>query len=105
MNTLIEECLAEIDDMCILFIKDDWSAANAAMGSVLNKLQKILENIRVKQQELNRDKIENYSLRFFNIVEVVNQAMEDEDGIQISDLMGYDMRDLLLEYKNEMETV
>lgn len=104
MDTWIDECLAEIDDMCILFIKDDWSAANSCMRKVLSKLENILADMNMRQQELNTDIMEQYSLNFLNIVGVAKQAMENEDGIQLSDLMGYDMRNLLIKYKNEIKT-
>lgn len=92
MKQLIEETLKEIDNMCLLFILDEWKEANRALTGTLTKIQNTI--VAISGNQVGRE----YAQKILSILEVVSQAMLHEDGLQIADLMGYDIKMLLQEY-------
>lgn len=92
MKQLIEETLKEIDNMCLLFILDEWQEANLALTGVLTKIQNTI--VSISGNAVGQE----YAQKLLSIMEVVSQAMLNEDAIQIADLMGYDIKMLLQEY-------
>lgn len=92
MKQLIEETLREIDNMCLLFIMDEWQEANRALTGTLTRIQNTI--VAISWNQVGQE----YAQKILSIMEVVSQAMLGEDGIQIADLMGYDIKMLLQEY-------
>ncbi len=89
MEAFIEELLKKIDSTCVLFVKDEWKEGNESLQGVITDLTTLINTLS------GIDGGEYYVNQMMPIIEVISQAMVNEDGIQIADLCGYDIKVVL----------